>query len=152
MTDTTSAIADSDLFLSREFNAPPALLWEYWTVPERLAAWFGPEEFTVPLDSVDLDLHVGGAWSLAMASADDQRYPIRGRITELIDLELIVVVMDADAGDEVLEALTMVARFHDEGERTLITMHQGPFTDKQREDSVAGWKSSFTKLDRLLSA
>jgi uncharacterized protein YndB with AHSA1/START domain len=151
MTDAPSGLADTDVYITRSFNAPRALVWRFWTEPEQIATWFGPIGFHVPLETVEIDLRVGGAWSLAMAD-ENGRYPIRGVITELVEEELLVVRLDADAEDAAIENVTLRVQFHDHGEKTRITLHQGPFaTDQLRDQTSEGWELSFTKMDDILT-
>ena len=46
--------------ITRTLAAPPELVWDVWTKPEHFAVWFGTEAVEVPLDSVTLDVRVGG--------------------------------------------------------------------------------------------
>jgi hypothetical protein len=38
-------------------------------------------------------------------------------------------------------------QFHDHGDTTRLTLHQGPFTDEMRDLTFEGWNQSFEKLD-----
>jgi uncharacterized protein YndB with AHSA1/START domain len=99
---------------------------------------------------VRIELRIGGTWALAMADNDDNRFPIRGTIVELIDEELIVVRLDADSGIGQLTDIMLRVQFHDHGDRTRITLHQGPFTAEQRDLTAEGWELSFSKIDTIL--
>src|SRR6185295_16928688 len=35
-------VTDSDVYITRAFNAPIEVVWKFWTEPEGLAQWFGP--------------------------------------------------------------------------------------------------------------
>ena len=48
-----------DLVLTRELNAPRALLWDCWTKPEHLVNWFVPKPHRVT--ACTLDVRPGGA-------------------------------------------------------------------------------------------
>ena len=128
-------------------------MWKFWTQPERLSAWFGPSDYHVPLDSVIIELEVGGRWQLAMQNPDGERFPMIGTITELVPEELLVVTADAQTnglGD--LEQVVLRVQFHDHGELTRITIHQGPFTPEQRTATETGWEQSFVALDSLFES
>ena len=47
------------LVITRTFNAPRHLVYKAFTDPDQLAAWFGPVGWSVPRDSVDIDLGSG---------------------------------------------------------------------------------------------
>ena len=63
------------LVITRVFDAPRDLVWTCWTDPEHFAAWWGPEHFTTPLESVEIDLRVGGTFKATMVGPDGTEYP-----------------------------------------------------------------------------
>ena len=36
-------VLDTDVFITRAFNAPRDVVWKFFTEPELLAQWFGPQ-------------------------------------------------------------------------------------------------------------
>ena len=87
MTDTTFEVN-----ISRYFDAPPELVYRAFTDPEQLAQWFGPLMFTVPLDTVDVDVRPGGHWEMTMVGKDNPewRAPIDATFTEVVENQLLV--------------------------------------------------------------
>lgn len=62
---TADSLLDGDqLIASRRLDAPPALVWEMFTRPEHVAAFWGGEHAEVAPDSVLIDLRVGGTFEL----------------------------------------------------------------------------------------
>ena len=59
-------VTEHDVFISRSFAAPRDVVWRFWTEPELLASWFGPEGVAVPVDSVTVELVEQGRWELTM--------------------------------------------------------------------------------------
>src|SRR5262249_33823009 len=43
------AVSQSEFVITRVFDAPRELVWQAWTEPKHMAAWFGPETFTIPV-------------------------------------------------------------------------------------------------------
>ena len=41
-------MAERNLVIEREFDAPRELVWRMWTDPDELTKWWGPEGFTTP--------------------------------------------------------------------------------------------------------
>jgi uncharacterized protein YndB with AHSA1/START domain len=149
---TPTDITERDVYITRAFDAPREVVWRFFTEPEQLAAWFGPVGFSVPIDSVTTELHEGGRWEFTMVDdATGDGYPVHGRITSCIAPEYLEVVLSAETGSGPLENVVLSIQFHDHGERTRITLHQGPFTDEMREQTAAGWEESFVKLDQLFA-
>lgn len=54
--------SDTEIRMTRLFNAPPALLWEAMTKPEHIKRWWGNlgDGYSVPV--CEVDLRVGGRW------------------------------------------------------------------------------------------
>ncbi|WP_394770435.1 SRPBCC domain-containing protein [Lacisediminihabitans sp.] len=147
---TPPTVSDRDVYITRAFAAPRRTVWKFWTSPEHLASWFGPDGFHVPLETVTVELREGGRWDLAMVDEAGNAFPIRGRIVALTEFEYLEIRLDADTGVGDLEDVALRVRFHDHGELTRVTIHQGPFTDEQREQTAEGWELSFVKLDSIL--
>ena len=144
------------LEIERVFDAPRDLVWKAFTDPDQIAQWFGPVGYSVPRESVEFDMRVGGKQSFMMVP-DDPTWPEAGEntgtIEELVEGELLVT--GEDIKPELVELfgsdrIEMRLEFHDEpGDRTRIVLRQGPYGDIIG-DAHTGWTSSFTKLDRLL--
>ncbi|NEN06057.1 SRPBCC domain-containing protein [Diaminobutyricibacter tongyongensis] len=154
MTDSRpSEVADTDVYITRAFNAPRELVFRFFTEPEHLASWFGPAGISVPLDSVVVEPRVGGRWELVMVdNAGHGPFPMRGTIVEFVEPELIVIEVSAESGPVDLDAVTLRIEFHDHGDRTRITLHQGPFSPEMRHATETGWLESFDKIDNILAA
>jgi uncharacterized protein YndB with AHSA1/START domain len=151
MPDTTP-VTDRDVYVTRAFAAPVSTVWKFWTQPELIARWFGPDGFDVPLDSVVIELEVGGRWNLTMREiSTGHLFPITGVITELVPNEYLEVAADASTDSGELEDLGLRITFRDHGEKTRVTLHQGEFTDEQKKETAAGWEMSWVKLDGMLA-
>lgn len=147
---TDAKVLDTDIYVTRVFNAPREVVWKFWTTPELVAQWFGPENVHVPVESVDIDLRVGGNWNLTMVdNATGAEYPLEAEITVLTPPEYLEGhVANASSGD--ITDIAMRVTFHDHGDRTRVTLHQGPFTDEQKKQTSVGWEESWIALDALL--
>ena len=66
-TATVTLPADDQILITREFDAPPALVWRAITEPELVRQWWGAGmgEMTV----CEIDLRVGGTWRYAQTAA-----------------------------------------------------------------------------------
>lgn len=146
----------TELVISRLFAAPRELVYRAFTDPDQLAAWFGPVGYTVPRESVSIDVRVGGRRRMTMVGDADPSGTsvIDAVFTEVVENELLV-------GEETVEGIpgtsgpvTMTLRleFADENGKTRLTLRQGPFASLADSGARLGWESSFTKLDALLAA
>lgn len=148
------------IVITREFDAPRELVWQAWTEPDHLAAWFAPEGFTVP--RVELDFRPGGVMELDMEGPDGTTYPNKGTYLEIVPLERIVVsdqVQESDAwGDtpppDNVQTLTFEAL--PDG-RTRVTneirLNSIAARDAMLDMGAAkGWRQTLDKLDTHLAS
>lgn len=144
------AVTDRDVYITRSFAAPRDVVWRFWTEPERLAEWFGPEGFHTPVDRIEVTLEEGGTWHLGMTeNASGEVFPLSAtfiRIDEPEYLELHI----ATASEGAIENVVLRIQFHDHGDTTRMTLHQGPFTPEHRDLTIEGWDQSFAKLDTAI--
>ena len=62
----------AELIITRVFDAPRELIFQYWTDPEYIKKWWGPTDYTCPL--VQVDLRVGGKYLNCMRDLDGKDY------------------------------------------------------------------------------
>jgi uncharacterized protein YndB with AHSA1/START domain len=75
-------VNDREVEVSRHFDAPPEVLWEAWTNPDRVVEWWGPEGFTTT--NHEMDVRPGGVWSHTMHGPDGTDYPSRAVFSEVL--------------------------------------------------------------------
>ena len=73
--------ADTDILITREFQAPAALVYAAMTTPEHVRRWWGAGhgEMTV----CEIDLRVGGKWRFAQITPDGTEVAFSGEYLEL---------------------------------------------------------------------
>src|SRR5262245_60508424 len=82
-------VSDTELLLSRVFDAPRHLVFEAMTKPEHVRRWWCcMEGFTMPI--CEIDLRVGGKWRYLMKSADGKDVGFHGEYREIVPPEKIV--------------------------------------------------------------
>ncbi len=79
---------DTQILITREFDAPRHLVYKAWTTPELIARWWAGERGNVT--SVDVDLRVGGTWRYVMATDDGSEVAFHGEYQEFVPDELLV--------------------------------------------------------------
>lgn len=144
------AVTDRDVYITRSFAAPRATVWKFWTEPERLAEWFGPDGIHTPVERIDVDLREGGIWNLGMTDdATGEVYPLSATITMAIEPEYLEMIVSAQASTGDLEDIMLRVQFHDHGNTTRMTLHQGPFTPEARDLTADGWNQSLERLHAI---
>ena len=80
--------SDTEILITREFNASRRLVYRAWTTPELVRRWWsgGLGEMTV----AEIDLRVGGRWRYAMLTPDGTEVAFHGEYRELVPDERIV--------------------------------------------------------------
>jgi uncharacterized protein YndB with AHSA1/START domain len=132
------------VLITRTFDAPREAVFEAWTTPEGVAAWFGPGHLETPADRIRIDLRVGGRYELTMVGRDGTEMAIGYEILELVEPELLVLRSDPMPG--MAERSVVRVQLHDHGEKTRMTFSDGPFPAPGRGHAEAGWNHAFEAL------
>jgi uncharacterized protein YndB with AHSA1/START domain len=143
--------AEQQITITRVFDAPREVVFKAWTDPDQVAKWFGPAGFETPREGVDIDLRVGGRFDLRMVQGrTGMEYRLRYEIVELVEPELLVL-KSAPMPEVGLHHPT-VARIElqEHGDKTRMTLTDGPYTVEGGQGAGAGWENAFDKLEALL--
>jgi uncharacterized protein YndB with AHSA1/START domain len=62
--------------ITRDLDAPPALVFRAFTEPDLLAQWMGPDRLTCEV--TELDVRHGGHWAFVNRDADGTEFKFRG--------------------------------------------------------------------------
>ena len=143
------------LTMTREFDAPRELVFDAFTDPDQLAAWFGPVGVDSPRDRIVVEPRVGGAWHVVMVYEEDgvtKEGPIDAVISVYDPPALLVATQRAEPDAGITLRPEMRLEFEDLGGRTRLHLTQGPFDSAEfMEMTREGWDTSFTKLDKVLA-
>jgi len=153
MSDST----EHRLVITREFDAPRELVWQAWTEPYRMQQWLGLGD-GVTIESVLMDVGVGGKFRLQQRMSDGEYYTAAGTYLEVTTPEKLVYTWDWEtdgAGTEYGELegkeTLVTVEFHDKGKRTeLVLTHEKFTTEKSRDGHQAGWTSWLERMDTFL--
>ncbi len=153
MSDPTArATADQTVMITRMFEAPRDRVFEAWTDPDQVAAWYGPEPVDTPRERIHIDLGVGGRYELTMVQRDGgAEFTIGYEILELVEPELIVLRSDPMPEAGMHEPTVVRVEFHDHGAKTRMTLTDGPFPPEGHGHAEAGYRAAFDKLAALVA-
>jgi uncharacterized protein YndB with AHSA1/START domain len=144
---------DREVRITRTFDAPRVLVFRAWLDPDQLAAWWAPEGIELPRSSISVDARPGGHFEFTYVDASaGQEYPLRMEIVEIVEPELLLLESPPAPEMGIPERITTRVVFEEDGDRTTVTVTQGPHTDEMIANAQAGWISVLEKLDVLLSA
>jgi uncharacterized protein YndB with AHSA1/START domain len=145
----TKLRGDTELRLERLIAAPPERVFAFWTDPELLVKWWGPEGYDTPKKS--LDLRPGGRWTTTMRNPDGKLLTVSGVYRAIDPPRRLVFTWawlddNGQPGHETEISLT----FDPAPGGTRLVMLQREFeTSEQRDRHGQGWSSSFNKLARV---
>jgi uncharacterized protein YndB with AHSA1/START domain len=144
--------ADREVRITRTFDAPRELVFRAWLDPDQLAAWWAPEGTELPRSSISVDARPGGHFEFTYVdSSVGQEYPVRMEIVEIVEPELLLFESPPAPEMGIPERMTTRVVLEEDGERTTVTVTQGPHTDEMAADAQAGWISVLDNLEALLS-
>ncbi|MET0812320.1 MAG: SRPBCC domain-containing protein [Microbacterium sp.] len=85
------------IVVTRTFPVPRAEVFRAWTVPSELEWFLNPEQ-PKPHQPIEVDLRVGGAWTLRMVIDEDTAYTTGGIYLEIVPDERLVFAWGAEDG------------------------------------------------------
>jgi uncharacterized protein YndB with AHSA1/START domain len=99
MTDVQTPITETDreFTVTRWFDAPRAAVFRAWTDPAELEWFLNPEQ-PRPVQPIEVDLRVGGAWRVPMVIDSDTDYTTGGIYLEIVPDEKLVFAWGAVDG------------------------------------------------------
>ena len=148
-TTVVSTPADTQIVMTREFDAPRDLVFKALTTPDLLKRWLGADGWE--LVECEIDLRVGGAWRFVSAGPGGLRMGHGGVYTEIVPGSRLAYTESYDdqwfPGTALVEADLL-------GSTTMISTLT--FPDKQVRDAVLaspmerGINESHRRLEKLL--
>lgn len=141
-------LQDREVVITRQIDAPRALVYRAFTDPAQLVRWFGPHGFTSR--DAEVDLRVGGVWRIVMVAPDGQAYPIKGTYMEIVPDERLVY-RDEWATDLQPTRSVVALALTDRDGGTLLEIRVMTASDEDRKTLVAtgmleGWAEIFDRL------
>ncbi|MFI7483900.1 SRPBCC domain-containing protein [Kocuria sp. M1R5S2] len=154
--DVTDLDPTELLTVSHELPHPPASVFAAFTEADRLAAWFGPRGWSVPRESVLLEVRPGGRQRFRLVNDADpaQVSPVHAtylRVEQDALLEGREVLPGPDGGPTGPHLL-LRTEFLDTGDGgTVLVLTQGPLPAAVHPRAAQAWRGSFEKLEALLA-
>lgn len=113
-------VAEREVVITRQFDAPARSLFEAFRHPEHLRRWFGPKGW--PLTLCEVDLRVGGRYRFAMTGPDGrQGTPFGGEYLEIVPNRKIVYTNAFESPGA--ETMIVTVTFDEQGGRPTLTIH-----------------------------
>ena len=123
MTSTRTAVvtlpSDTEILITREFDAPRHLVYRAYTEPDLIRRWWAGDRGEVT--HVEVDLRVGGTWRFVMRANAGFEVAFHGEYREIVPDERLVStdVFESVPDDDAVDTLT----FTETDGRTTLTVH-----------------------------
>lgn len=113
--------SDTEILITREFDAPKRLVYAAWTTPELVKRWWSGNRGEVT--SVEIDLRVGGRWRYVMVTNHGFEVAFNGQFREIAPNERIVTTeVYEGAPDQPSEPPLNIITFAEAAGRTTLTL------------------------------
>jgi uncharacterized protein YndB with AHSA1/START domain len=128
-TATVTLLADEQILITREFDAPRHLVYRAWTTPELVRRWWNAKRGEVT--SCEIDLRVGGTWRYVMVTDDGTEVGFHGEYREVVPDERIVSTetyegLPEGASEEEGSTVNTATFTESDGRTTLTILVQAP--------------------------
>jgi uncharacterized protein YndB with AHSA1/START domain len=141
---------DTQILITREFDAPRHLVYRAWTTPELVKRWWYAERGE--MTAVEIDLRVGGSWRFAMVTSSGMEVAFHGEYREIVPGERLVwtEIYEGAPDAEALETMTLTER---DGRTTMTVLAE--HASRQDRDAVIasgmedGLQDALTLLERV---
>ncbi len=145
--------SDTEVQITRVFDAPRDLIYLAWTTPELVRRWWAGDQGEIK--SIEIDLRVGGSWRYVMVANAGFEVAFHGQYLELVPGERIVST-DVFEGMPGATAISTTTLTEQDGRTTLSILVQHTSTEN-RDAQVAsgmeaGLQTSLAKLERVANS
>jgi uncharacterized protein YndB with AHSA1/START domain len=124
-TATVTLPTDTQILITRDFDAPRHLVFRAYTEPELIERWWSGKRGEVT--SVDVDFRVGGTWRYVMMANEGFEVAFHGEFKEIVPDERIVTTEvfegapEASSPDAEANAPVTTSTFTETDGRTTLT-------------------------------
>ncbi len=150
---TLTMPSDTELVITRTFNAPRHLVWEAMTTPEHVRNWWGPRKYQMTV--CEIDLRVGGRWRFAQVLDDGTEVAFSGEYREIVPPERVVNTEGYEAfpGHDALVTVTL-----EEHDGVTTFTNRSVYQSKADLDALLasgmepGMQETYDRLDEVLAS
>jgi uncharacterized protein YndB with AHSA1/START domain len=144
---------DTQILITREFDAPRPLVYRAWTEPELVARWWSGDRGEVT--SIESDVRAGGTWRYVMTANGGFEVAFHGEFLEIEPGERIVRTEVFEGMPDAVAVSTTT--FTDSGASTLVTILVEHTSKENRDMHVnsgmeEGMNSSLSLLEAVAAS
>ena len=129
-----------EMRLERIFNASHEVVFDALIDPEHHAELYAPEGWR--LVESEMELRVGGSWTMLVEDPDGERFPITYHFTDIDRPNRLRFTMRMTESGRTIESVLDIT-FEEQNGRTLFTLVQGGFETEEERDSYESGAPGF---------
>ncbi|HJR97871.1 MAG TPA: SRPBCC family protein [Actinomycetota bacterium] len=148
---------ETQIVITRQFDAPKHLVWKAYTTPELIQRWWSGERGEVT--KAEVDLRVGGTWRYVMMAHGGFEVGFHGEFREIVPNERLVTTEVYDTGpgsesaDESMAPVITTTFTEVEGRTTFTQVVDCPSAEVRdmivESGMEAGMQESMDALERV---
>jgi len=138
------------LSITRHYAVTPEKVWRAWTEPQALSRWFGPAD-TESVTRAELDVRVGGRYSIAFRTSDGEEHRVSGVYQEVVPHHRLSFTWAWQSTPERVSQVTIELE-PTSGGCELRFRHDRFFDQQARDNHERGWTGAFAKLGAFLQS
>ena len=123
--------SDTEIQMTRVFDAPRELVFEAHTTGEHMSKWWGPRKYEVV--NMEFDFREGGKWRFVHRGPEGEDHGFRGEFREIVPPEKIVWTFEYEGAPGQIAVETMTLEEKD-GKTTLTAVSDAG--SKEARDAV----------------
>ena len=148
---------DTQILITREFDAPKHLVWKAYTTPELITRWWAGRNGTVTV--AEVDLRVGGRYRYALLTHGEPAHEVAftGEFREVAPTDRLVTTEVYEGAPEGTGEGIITTTFTEEGGRTTLTQ-LCDYGSREVRDTViesgmeSGMQSSMDELEKVAAS
>ena len=151
-------VASEVVKLNYHYEATVQQVFEAWSNPQALSAWFGPHSHTCKIEK--FDFREGGEYQLRMvplikgensASHSDKDPICAGQIVQIeLQKKIVMTFTWIENGSDIGETLLTIELYPASGGTDLIITHERLPNNEARKAHADGWQGSLECLEEYL--
>jgi uncharacterized protein YndB with AHSA1/START domain len=152
---TVEIVSDTEILITRTFNASRDLVFEAMTTPEHVRHWYGCD--AMKMTHCEIDLRVGGKWRYVLRMPDGAEHGFNGVYREIVQPARLVSTENYEPigpGHEMIATVTLDERA---GGRTLFKNRLTYASKADRDGHLGsgmerGMQEAFDRLEQIVTA
>ena len=138
------------IVITRTFDAPCEAVYDAWITPEHFSRWFGTEAVAVPLDTLHMDVRVGGRWRGVMHLPDGALIDWTGEYLELDRPNRLAFTITDRPDDPERESVVVTLTAVNGATEMTMTQRGAQMSGEQITRTTAGWNGFFDVIEKIV--